>query len=746
MGMYMRIEPRLEQRLEQRLALLMIQEVRTKADQENDKNSESLKKFKEKLKEYNPDISANEVDFNILDKNLQIPFQTIKEKATVQDLISLCEIGLYANERGYAIAETFDSISTCISSVEDKLQVLRLGSSLKQKDHDVSLAYGSLADIAKDKTFKEVIPLVVLESFDSRAFPREFKELYSKVKPTLDTICEGFDYIRELDELSSFEHDKAISLGAKLLANPERTKYQDIPLPIRAYLISKFSEEKMQKANAIFGQKHLRKSTDAKRRIYRTITALEDHPQGQAVLDHMFANFKTAEEIEDVSSQLELLLRIGHFAYYFEETDSKKLITRMKNEIFLNALKKLNLSKESREKLSINPSNMLSNNLISLISTYSTILDISYHDGLPLLTEVTEHLINGDFREWRYSQGNLERQLGFVGNAVDLWKENKSSSHIIGDISGISPTINVLHKIGSDLKEEYKTSQKVEGTEERLKEIEAHINKIVMQMMQKTAPAAAVTQKEELVKEYNLLSGIVKLGTASSENIHGLELVMREAMRSTNQEQMKNLFKQALETIAQPSIRNLHKVNVTETDDPYRLFDVGRTPVQSCQRWTEVTGYNKCLLSYVADPNKKLFNVHDSYGRIIARSIVSLRELNKKTPMLLLERPYATSWTSDYGIAIIRTAMEKAAEISKVVGKEIAVASGAPEYTGIFKEIAKTHKIKVYKKSYSAKLAPSINGFEYSDTFRSTHSTGMHKSGEKVSGQISYLFVDKQNE
>ena len=744
MDMYIGIEPRLEQRLEQRLDLLMIQEVRTKADQENDKNAKSLKKFKEKLKEYNPDISASEVDFKILDKELQIPFEAIKERASVQDLISLCEIGLYANERGYAIAETFNSISTCISSVEDKLQIVRLGSSLKTREHDVSLAYNSLADIVKDKNFEEVIPLAVLEAFDSRDFPREFKELYSELKPTLDTICEGFDYIRELDELSLTEHNKSISLGAKLLANPERVKYQEIPLPIRSYLISKISEEKMQQANQIFGQKHLRKSTDAKRRIYRAVVSLENHPQGQAVLDHMFANFKTAEEIEDVSSQLELLLRIGHFTYYFEETDSKKLITRMKNEIFLNALKKLNLSKEAREKLSTDPSRLLTNNLISIISTYSGILDFSYHDGLPLLTEVTEHLIKGDFKEWRYSQGHLEKQLGFIGNAVDLWKENKSSSHIIGDISGISPTINVLHKIGSELKEEYKTSQKVEGTEERLKEIDAHINKIVMQIMQKTAPVAAVTQKDELVKEYSLLAGIVKLNSVSSENIHGLENVITSAMRSTNQEQMKNLFKQALETIAEPSIKNLHKVNVTETDDPYRLFDVGRTPVQSCQRWNESTGYNKCLLAYVADPNKKLFLIHDSYGRVIARSIVSLRELDKKTPMLLIERPYSTSWTPDYGIAIIRTAMEKASEISKVLEKEVAVASSAPEYTNIFKDIAKTHKVKVYKKGYSVKLAPSINGFEYTDTFRSANAAGMHKSGEKVSGQISYLFVDKE--
>ena len=75
----------------------------------------------------------------------------------------------------------------------------------------------------------------MLEAFDSRDFPREFKELYSELKPTLDTICEGFDYIRELDELSLTEHNKSISLGAKLLANPERVKYQEIPLPIRSF-------------------------------------------------------------------------------------------------------------------------------------------------------------------------------------------------------------------------------------------------------------------------------------------------------------------------------------------------------------------------------------------------------------------------------------------------------------------------------------------------------------------------------
>ncbi len=745
MGMHVGIEQRLEQRLEQRIAVLMVTAIRTKEDEKNDKNNKALKKFKEKLKNYDPSLPAEKVDLSCLDKDLQAPFQLIKDKATVQDINALCDIGLYANETGYSIDGTFDSFSSIAKSVDDKLQVVRLGSSLMQREHDVSLTYNSLSELAKDETFKDVMPLAVLEAFEARTFPEEFKGLFSKTRLTLDSICEGFDYIKELDELSLGLYNREIELGAEFLANPEHVKYQDIPLPIRAHLISMLSEERMQQANEIFGQKHLRKSTDAKRRMYRAINSLERHPQGKEVLDHMFTHFKSAEEIEKISSQLELLLQIGSFAYYFEETDGKKLLTRLQNEIFLRALKRLNLSEKAREKLSHDPNRLLAHDMIGMISTYSSIIDSTYREGLPLLTEITEHVIEGDFKEWRYSNGISEKQLEFIANAKEIWKQNKSSSHIIGDVKGIEPTINVLHKISQDLKEEYQKSQKIEGSKERLKQVEDHVNKIVMQMMQGTAPHGAVAQKEELVRDHNVLSGIVRLESASSENISGLETIVTSAVRSTTQEQMKMLFQQALQALSQPTIKNLHKINVVETDEPYRLFDVGKNPVQSCQRWNEQTGYNKCLLAYVADANKKLYLVQDSYGRTIARSIVRLMPLDKETPMLLIERPYATSWTPDYGISILRSAMEKAAEISKVIGREVAVASTAPEYTNLIKEISKTQKSKVYRKSYSAKLVPSINGFEYSDTFRSTQSAGMHKSGEKVSAQINYIFVNSSN-
>ncbi len=59
------------------------------------------------------------------------------------------------------------------------------------------------------------------------------------------------------------------------------------------------------------------------------------------------------------------------------------------------------------------------------------------------------------------------------------------------------------------------------------------------------------------------------------------------------------------------------------------------------------------MLAYLADSNKKLYQILDEKGEVIIRSIVRLLPYDKESPMLMIERPYAKRWTTDYGRALI---------------------------------------------------------------------------------------------
>lgn len=158
--------------------------------------------------------------------------------------------------------------------------------------------------------------------------------------------------------------------------------------------------------------------------------------------------------------------------------------------------------------------------------------------------------------------------------------------------------------------------------------------------------------------------------------------------------------------------------------------------MQSCQRWNERTGYNKCLLAYVADANKKLYHVIDESGNVIIRSVVRLLPFDKESPVLLVERPYATRWTKDYGRALFSQIAQRALELNEVLREPIAIATNDSRIEEVMEDFVKQYKFKLHSKKYERKLPESKNGFEYYDSLG-----GCLPSGSKVHGQLKYVFI-----
>jgi hypothetical protein len=181
------------------------------------------------------------------------------------------------------------------------------------------------------------------------------------------------------------------------------------------------------------------------------------------------------------------------------------------------------------------------------------------------------------------------------------------------------------------------------------------------------------------------------------------------------------------------TVGDINRVTAYESDDPLTLLKVGVEPKETCQSWRN-GAYNECLLAYVADSNKKVLNVVDE-GRVVARSIIKLtnqRDVNDlesttqrktlfvETLYLLLPdsevyRDFFYVLRSQVYRAFIRVLLTKAQglDASITLGKGFDKAA-----LTVFEEEARAFGYVMNQRLLDVFIPPSLNKYEYSDTFR----------------------------
>ncbi|MFH1405176.1 MAG: hypothetical protein ABIH21_03715 [Patescibacteria group bacterium] len=90
-------------------------------------------------------------------------------------------------------------------------------------------------------------------------------------------------------------------------------------------------------------------------------------------------------------------------------------------------------------------------------------------------------------------------------------------------------------------------------------------------------------------------------------------------------------------------------LRIEESDHPKTLLETGKYPSGSgsCQNYEGRIEFNKCLLSYVADADKKIIMVRKPNGTIVARSIVKLVWIEKE-PAIFIEPTYTSVNKADH--------------------------------------------------------------------------------------------------
>ncbi len=784
MGMGFNLEQRLDQRLEQkqsiRLTLSTLAGFSTSAEEDSVDQKDILEKL---VRDLDRNVYSDWQDFynrcmkrikkedrseNIKELIKAIRFIVENTKPDLEGIRSILNFGIYSSKRNEipkVVLMHFEEVlkTKACESLEDKVQLIRVGEIVEANKGPITSTYEFLDNVTKEKKFaprfKQVISnlsrLGEGKADVIRFVNSYFAEILEKeTEINEETVSYGFEFVEQLYELTKEKvEEDYISDARRLLGKKDfselKEKSKNIPKPILANLVKTGLDiEIINKVNELFGQKYLKEGTDARRRIFRSLYALDFNPEKKRVLEHLFANVNSGEYISRILAQLEILEVSRNFTYFFEETDGSKINKKLNDYALNNTLKVIGLSDDYKEKVAENPHRLLGHNLINMISTFGGVLSGSYPEGIQLLREITEHVIDDNFQEWRYSHDKAKKQLKCLKpeeNLLDdlvvkIWRSNATSERLIGDLEKINPKIDALKIISEELKIQYQEITKSEATEVKAKELEKRVEEISSLFKSNSVvdKKSLALEKKDLILDLETLDTILAIEKASPERFAYLNQAIEKLISRISYEDMKITFGEARKILNSPEIKELERVTVVETDLPHKLFDIGRTPIQSCQRWNERTGYNKCLLAYLADSNKKLYQVLDQNGNVIIRSVVRLLPFDEESPILLVERPYASRWTEDYGKVLFSQIAQRALELSEALGNPVSIGSNDPRIITIMNKFIEKYDSKLEEKNYQKKLPESKNEFEYSDSFG-----GCLSSGAKVNSGINHVFIER---
>jgi len=262
-------------------------------------------------------------------------------------------------------------------------------------------------------------------------------------------------------------------------------------------------------------------------------------------------------------------------------------------------------------------------------------------------------------------------------------------------------------------------------SKERAQTLAAKVNELI----EGIKSAASEDEKKRLTFEKRiaqaeaaLINGVLEIENATPrsftrERILARAREVREALIELNLP-LAELDIRQIEKVF--TVGDIRSVRAYESDDALTLLKVGAEPQETCQSW-RMGGFNECLLAYVADSNKKVINVADGEGRIVARSIIKLTYqrdendfgLKTQRKTLLVEGLYSLLPIPEVYQAFVRVLLAKAQglDASITFGKNLDETA-----LKVFEEEARRVGYEMSERRLEIFIPPSLNKYEYSDT------------------------------
>lgn len=420
---------------------------------------------------------------------------------------------------------------------------------------------------------------------------------------------------------------------------------------------------------------YVTRSTDNKRALVAVLHALRHSQtlghQSRRIVTHVVDLVQNSRQLVQVCLNLRYFVEMGR-EFPFDVPSADRLIKVLNQNGIEILLRQMGFSEQEEVAIETAIKRLdrrgLFNALIRLFAVYE---EEKYEHGKGLVRGMLLRLAEKEYSGFRYSHDKTRAQLEVLTN-TEAWKENLVSWRHVGDVSNLEFAIQAIKELVPALRAEYSKIFVGDGWEDPF--ILQELFNLALQDI-KAAKAEernkAIERKVEVEEAYVIITCINELERLDIGLFLTLEAVINKTLRCTiGRETLRHLFFEVSEIyrMAETARKKVERIVVRESDDAFDLLNIGVKPVQTCQRWTEPTSYNKALLAYVLDGNKKVFFVTTSGQEILARAVVRILpfEVSKKreVPMLVIERPYATRWSDELGAALLQVIVDKAGRIA----------------------------------------------------------------------------------
>jgi len=454
---------------------------------------------------------------------------------------------------------------------------------------------------------------------------------------------------------------------------------------------------------------------------------MEEISRELAALEAQLPQTADKAEKKKIKNRIETLNREGQ-----NLSGLKGIETSLTEKVVDIACRRLDLPEEYRQKIEANLEELLQSGLFEIVPTLAGNYEGKNESQVKaLLKTITVHIIDGDFSVWRYAHERSGSQLeGLTAEQKAFWQKNLEPVVIETELdaelkSRRADELKTAQEMVRNAKEHILVSQPdFNFSEPRSQTLEAGISELTEKIKASATEEEKkrlATEKRTLEVEAALIAGIREIEQTTPQKFSRERIISQARQLAEIIEQLRlplaGLDLEQIEKIF--TVGDIKSVVAYEADDPLTLLKIGIEPQETCQSWRK-GGFNECLLAYVADSNKKVINVTDGEGKVVARSVIKLTRQRpigqtgpeKQRTTLLAERPYAILHNTEVFRAFFKLLLTKAQ------GLEAAIALGSSFSKAdlkIFQEEEAAFGYGQMPEEAEIYIPASLNKYEYSD-------------------------------
>lgn len=385
--------------------------------------------------------------------------------------------------------------------------------------------------------------------------------------------------------------------------------------------------------------------------------------------------------------------------------------------------------------------------LLKILVTLASVYEASHAtQQLRTLARITEHQIAGTFHDWRYGHELSREQLQSLGACPDSWIKNVAVTRTLAHQDAMQSKLDALALLQREAWEAYEVAYVHAWTPALAGEIQREILRI--DGLFRHGKMDTINQRElgerkrGLLREFRAATAVSVLHDPDPVQADLLKAGIRNHLEKDRPEgELREVLNRALTILEAPEFDRDRTVTFIETDDAFQTLNLGVVPYGTCQRWTEATSQNVCTPSHATDAHIKVWYVATARGAQLGRAVVRLAWF-KKHPLLVLEDTYARDWSVDHARALVLCVIQKAQAMSRETNGPVYIGYAwwrrDSFYGKVFKDVAARYQGRLQTLTFAPKLAPSLNGIQYSDALGGKIANG----GERRKVGLSILTVD----